>query len=137
MPRHESYVLQTRKRLEMIDITPIIQRYLRDHQAGDGLLLVFSPHTTAGITINENADPSVKDDLMAFLQMAIPAEPYFCHGEGNSPAHIMSSLISASETLIVEQGRLVLGTWQGVFFCEYDGPRERQVYLRFIADPAG
>ena len=122
----------TNHRIEFCDITRQIKTYLSRQGARDGILLVYTPHTTAGITVNENADPAVKTDLMEFLQRKVPHESYFRHMEGNSPAHILSSLIAASETFIVEDGDLVLGTWQGVFFCEFDGPRRRKVYLKMI-----
>lgn len=122
----------TRHRVEFCDITRQIKTYLSQHGDRDGILLVYTPHTTAGITVNENADPAVKTDMLEFLRKKVPQEPYFRHMEGNSPAHILSSLIAASETFIVENGDLVLGTWQGVFFCEFDGPRRRKVYLKMI-----
>ncbi|HNX98077.1 MAG TPA: secondary thiamine-phosphate synthase enzyme YjbQ [Candidatus Aminicenantes bacterium] len=119
--------------LEFIDITPRILQAIREWDLREGIVVATTPHTTAGVTINENADPDVRRDLAAFFQQSVPAEPYFRHGEGNSPAHILSSLVGASETLIVHEGRLVLGTWQAVYFCEFDGPRRRTVHLKGLA----
>jgi len=95
-------------------------------------VVVYVPHTTAGVTINENADPAVRQDIGEFFKRRLPRQDYFRHSEGNSPAHILSSLIAASETLIVENGELLLGAWQGIFFCEFDGPRQRRVHLKII-----
>jgi secondary thiamine-phosphate synthase enzyme len=117
----------------MIDITHEVKRYVSEQEVKDGIVLVYTPHTTAGITINENADPAVTTDIEEFLKRKIPHESYFRHMEGNSPSHIMSSYFSASETLIIDNGHLVLGTWQGIYFCEFDGPRTRKVHLKIIA----
>jgi secondary thiamine-phosphate synthase enzyme len=122
----------TSRGIEFQDITPLIRQYLSDNGVRDGVLLVYTPHTTAGITVNENADPAVRTDLMEFIRRKVPHESYFKHLEGNSPAHILSSVIGASESFIVENGEPVLGTWQGIFFCEFDGPRRRKVYLKWI-----
>jgi len=120
--------------IEFIDITQEVKRYVSEQGIKDGIILVFTPHTTAGVTINENADPAVTDDIEAFIEQKIPHEAYFRHMEGNSPSHIMSSYFSASETLIIHDGQVVLGTWQGIYFCEFDGPRNRKVHLKIIAD---
>jgi len=125
--------LQSERKIEFIDITAAAEEFVRTSGCEQGVLLVFSPHTTAGITINENADPAVGCDLREFFLRRVPSEKYFRHLEGNSPAHIMSSLVTSSTTLIVENGRLLLGRWQGIFFCEFDGPRRRQVHLKLIA----
>jgi secondary thiamine-phosphate synthase enzyme len=122
--------------IEFIDITHEVKRYVSEQGVKDGIILVYTPHTTAGITINENADPAVIVDIGAFIKKKIPHEPYFRHMEGNSPSHIMSSYFSASETLIIHDEQLVLGTWQGIYFCEFDGPRHRKVHLKIIADKA-
>ena len=126
--------VSTAEKLEMVDITATIKKHLLSLGEISGICLVYTPHTTAGITINENADPNVKSDILEFIKQRVPHEAYFSHREGNSPAHIMSSLISPSETFIIEKGRLVLGTWQGIFFCEFDGPRQRKVYIRVVSD---
>ena len=96
------------------------------------MLVVYSPHTTAGITINEQADPSVKRDILVGFDQLIHDDRIFQHAEGNSPAHLKASLTGSHQLVIIENKRMALGTWQGIFFCEYDGPRSRQVYLRFL-----
>jgi len=126
--------VRSSKGIEFIDITHEVRQYVREKGVDSGIVLVYTPHTTAGITINENADPAVTTDIEAFLKQKIPHESYFRHMEGNSPAHIMSSYFSASETLIINDGELVLGTWQGIYFCEFDGPRTRKVHLKIIED---
>jgi secondary thiamine-phosphate synthase enzyme len=132
MKKYETIGVTSSRYIEFIDITHEVTQYLSESGVTDGFILVYTPHTTAGITINENADPSVRTDMETFLKKKYPHESYFRHMEGNSPSHIMSSLFSASETLIVENGRLLLGTWQGIYFCEFDGPRKRRVYLKII-----
>ncbi len=124
--------IQSTRDMEFIDITAQIRDFVRAARCPEGILLVFTPHTTAGVTINENADPDVRHDIGEFFKRRLPRQDYFRHGEGNSPAHILSSLVSASETLIVQEGELLLGTWQGVFFCEFDGPRRRRVHLKIV-----
>jgi secondary thiamine-phosphate synthase enzyme len=119
----------------LVEITAAIDRALREAGATDGLLVAAVPHTTAGITVQENADPDVRTDLLLALENAVPARPSrgtFRHAEGNSDAHVKSALVGSSVTLLVEGGRLVLGTWQGVFLCEFDGPRRRTVHLSFL-----
>jgi secondary thiamine-phosphate synthase enzyme len=118
-------------RSEMIDITSRVGEELRRSGLKDGLCTIFVPHTTAGITINENADPSVTADIQATLDELIPWEAPYSHREGNAAAHIKSSLVGSSVSVLVESGRLRLGTWQGIFLCEFDGPRSRKVYIRF------
>jgi len=98
----------------------------------DGLCLLYVPHTTAAITINESADPSVKDDILMILNEIVPWEAKYRHHEGNSPAHVKSTLVGASELVAIENGRLVLGTWQGIFFCEFDGPRNRKLHINIM-----
>jgi len=123
--------VQTRKRIEMIDITGTVNAVLREKGADSGLCVIFVPHTTAAVTINENADPDVPRDILMQLDTLVPLNNNYRHREGNSAAHIKSSLIGASEMLFVEGGRLVCGTWQSVFFCEFDGPRTRNVVVDF------
>jgi secondary thiamine-phosphate synthase enzyme len=125
--------VKTGSRTEMLDITTRIQAAVSTAGMTQGLCMVYVPHTTAGVTINENADPSVKRDIMMVLNQVIPWEADYRHLEGNSPAHIKSSLIGASETIIVKDNNLVLGTWQGIFFCEFDGPRSRKVHIKLIS----
>jgi secondary thiamine-phosphate synthase enzyme len=126
--------LKSARGIQFIDITPEVKQYVTEQGIKEGIILVYTPHTTAGITINENADPAVTSDIETFLKQKIPHESYFRHMEGNSPSHIMSSYFSASETLIIDDGHLVLGTWQGIYFCEFDGPRNRKVHLKILAD---
>lgn len=124
----ESFTVQTRSREELIDITSSVQKILDKVGVKEGVLTVFVPHTTAGVTINENADPSVRRDIVEGLGV-IPESGY-THSEGNSPAHIKSSLIGPSLTVLFEKGRLLLGTWQGIYFGEFDGPRRRSVWVK-------
>ncbi len=116
----------------MIDITGQVREILRESGIEDGFCLVFVPHTTAAVTINENADPDVPRDILAQMDKAIPFHGDYRHSEGNSAAHIKASLFGASEMILVEKGSLVLGTWQSIFFCEFDGPRTRQVFVKII-----
>ena len=117
-------------RSEMIDITGLVRSAVRDSGIRDGVCHVFVPHTTAAVTINENADPDVPRDMLMALDKAIPWQDRYRHLEGNSAAHVKSSLVGASETVLVEAGNLVLGTWQSLFFCEFDGPRTRNVLVK-------
>ena len=123
--------INTRDRSEMIDITSKVEKELKRSGLKDGVCFLFVPHTTAGITINESADPSVATDIQAMLNKLIPWEGSYGHLEGNSAAHIKSSLIGNSVMVFVESGHLKLGTWQGIFFCEFDGPRSRELYINF------
>jgi len=123
--------INTRGRSEMIDITPKVEEELKRSGLKDGVCFLFVPHTTAAITINESADPSVATDIQAMLNKLIPWEGSYRHLEGNSAAHIKSSLIGNSVMVFVESGHLKLGTWQGIFFCEFDGPRSRKLYIKF------
>jgi len=123
--------IDTRDRSEMIDITSKVEKELKRSGLKDGVCFLFVPHTTAGITINESADPSVATDIQAMLNKLIPWEGSYGHLEGNSAAHIKSSLIGNSVMVLVESGHLKLGTWQGIFFCEFDGPRSRKLYIKF------
>jgi secondary thiamine-phosphate synthase enzyme len=124
--------VKTRSRTELVDITDDIQTAIREAGVRDGYCMVFVPHTTAAVTINENADPTVKDDMLKVINKIIPWDDGYRHLEGNSAAHIKSTLVGASELLAVVGGKLKLGTWQGIFFCEFDGPRRRKVHLHLI-----
>jgi len=124
--------LRSTSRFEMIDITEAVRQAAREEKIESGVVLVYTPHTTAAITINENADPDVPRDILAALDRAVPLSANYRHAEGNSAAHVKSSLVGASEMVIVENGRLVLGAWQSIFFCEFDGPRTRKVIIKFI-----
>ena len=124
--------VKTTKHTQMLDITHLIQKAVTESGIRDGLCIVFVPHTTAAVTINENADPDVVRDLTTEINKIVPWEDGYHHMEGNSAAHLKSSMIGFSEQIIVEEGRLLLGTWQGIYFCEYDGPRNRKVYVKVI-----
>ncbi|MCK4365952.1 MAG: secondary thiamine-phosphate synthase enzyme YjbQ [Thermoplasmatales archaeon] len=120
----------SRKRNEMIDITRDIQKIVNEEKPGAGIVIVYVPHTTAGITINEGADPSVQRDIIETLKKLIPESGDYHHLEGNSDAHIKASLLGSSVTVIVKNNKLILGTWQHIFFYEGDGPRNRRVYVK-------
>ena len=117
---------------ELVDITRQVQDAVRQRGIKEGLCVLFNPHTTAGLTLNENWDPDVKRDILLTLSEMAPPDPRHRHGEGNSPAHIKASLVGASVTLLVADGRLQLGRWQGVYLAEFDGPRRRQVWVQFM-----
>ncbi len=118
------------RRMEMIDITAEVAKAVDETGVKNGLCCIYIPHTTAGITINENADPSVKADILNSLEQLVPADESYSHTEGNADSHIKASLMGSSASVIVEAGRLKLGTWQGIFLCEFDGPRRREVYVK-------
>ncbi len=126
--------VNTRRRQEFQDITAEVQRIIRENGFQDGLCYLFCPHTTAGLTLNENWDPTVRQDIGMVLDELVPQRPDFRHREGNSPAHIKTSLVGSSLTLFVEEGKLLLGTWQGVFLAEFDGPRRRRVLVKLLSD---
>ena len=129
---NRTITVKTSSKTELIDITRHIEEAIRSEGVDDGVCMLFVPHTTAAITINESADPSVKSDILMVLNKVIPWKEAYGHREGNSPAHIKSSIIGPSEIIAVESSRLKLGTWQGVFFCEFDGPRSRKVHIRLL-----
>jgi len=126
--------VKTSAKTELIDITSKISDIVRSEGVKDGLCFLYVPHTTGAITINESADPAVKDDILMILNQIVPWKASYRHLEGNSPAHVKASMIGASELIAVENGQLVLGTWQGIFFCEFDGPRTRKLEIRFYQD---
>lgn len=126
--------LRSREKTEFIDITAKIEEMVDNLRITTGYCDLFVMHTTAGITVNEGADPAVKRDIASFLERAVPNAPYFTHAEGNSAAHIKATLTGSSLRLLVEKGKLVLGTWQAVYFCEFDGPRDRKVALRLASE---
>jgi secondary thiamine-phosphate synthase enzyme len=128
------FTVKSKNQTELIDITSKIQDLVGASGIGRGLCMLYVPHTTAAITINESADPSVKDDILMVINTIVPWKAGYRHMEGNSPAHVKSTLIGPSELIAVENDRLVLGTWQGIFFCEFDGPRTRKVHVRFIKE---
>jgi len=127
-----TFTIDSRQRVELIDITDRVRTAIRSSGIAEGLAVVYTPHTTAAVTINENADPDVASDLVTGLNQLVPFDNRYRHTEGNSAAHVKSSLVGASETLIVQGGTPLLGTWQGVYFCEFDGPRRRQVQVRVV-----
>ena len=131
MSTHELAV-KTHNRTELVDITAQVAKLAHESKVQSGLLTLFVPHTTAAVTINENADPSVQHDLLAELNRLIPFTGPYQHTEGNSAAHVKSTIVGPSLTLFIENGRLALGTWQGLFFCEFDGPRSRKVWVKII-----
>ncbi|UCG10886.1 MAG: YjbQ family protein [Dehalococcoidia bacterium] len=126
--------ISTKSRVEFQEITTTVAEAVRASGIQSGVCYLFVPHTTAGITVNEHADPSVVDDIEAQLEVMVPQQRSYRHLEGNAPAHIKASLIGSSLALPVDGGRLILGTWQGVFFCEFDGPRQRQLLIKVIPD---
>lgn len=130
----KEFFIKTHQRSEFIDITDIVRGYVVNSKVKSGICVIYVPHTTAGITINENADPSVKKDMNIFLSNLIPKEPYFTHLEGNSDSHIKSTLVGPSLTLIINNNDILLGTWQGIYFSEFDGPRNRKFFVKIIAD---
>ena len=126
------YSLKTYKNEEFLDITDLVRKSLKESQVENGIVTVFCPHTTAGITINENADPDVVSDILQTLDRVFPLSWNYKHAEGNSHAHIKSSLMGSSTSVIIENGKLKLGTWQGIYFTEFDGPRNRKVYVKIM-----
>ncbi|MEW6377631.1 MAG: secondary thiamine-phosphate synthase enzyme YjbQ [Thermodesulfobacteriota bacterium] len=128
----QSFQVRTSTQTEFIDITRSVQEIVQKTGVEDGICIIFVPHTTAAVTINENADPSVSQDILMEINKIIPFEDRYQHSEGNSPAHIKASLLGSSQTVFIESGRLALGTWQGIFFCEFDGPRNRKVHVKVM-----
>jgi secondary thiamine-phosphate synthase enzyme len=126
--------VQTKSKTELIDITSEVSRLVRTSGAEQGLCMLYVPHTTAAVTINESADPSVRADIMMVLNQIVPWEAAYRHMESNSPAHVKATLVGPSELVGIEKGQLVLGTWQGIFFCEFDGPRSRRVHVRIVEE---
>ena len=130
----QTLTVRTNGRTEFLDLTRRIQAAVQESGVREGFCHLFVPHTTAAVTINENADPSVMADILMVLNQVIGDHEPYRHLEGNSPAHIKSSLFGPQLTLIINDGRLVLGTWQGIYFCEFDGPRTRRLHLKIVAD---
>ena len=128
--------VRTTSRSQMIDVTGQVEQLVRVNRVDDGMAIVFVPHTTAAVTINENADPDVKSDMLRKLETLVPRnESYYQHGEGNSDSHVKTSLVGNSVIVLVENGKLVLGRWQGIYFCEFDGPRQRQMHVKLVRFP--
>jgi len=126
------FTIQTTKQMQFVDITQQIRQFVHNSKVKEGLCNIFIPHTTAAVTINENADPDVVDDMLMELNKIIPLSDNYKHNEGNSAAHIKSTLVGASETIHINKGSIKLGTWQGIYFCEFDGPRTRQIWVKII-----
>jgi secondary thiamine-phosphate synthase enzyme len=126
----QNFDISTINRTDFVNITAAVQKYVRDSGVQQGVVTIFVPHTTAGITINENADPDVVHDMIHVLEKIIPWHGGYRHSEGNTAAHVKATLTGSSIQIIIHGGELVLGTWQGIFFCEFDGPRQRQVWIK-------
>jgi len=126
--------IRTTKRIDLVDITDEVQNIVAKSKVKDGVCFIFCPHTTAGLTINENADPLVRADIINTLNKLVPANSGYAHSEGNADSHVKSSLLGQSLTVFVENGRLALGTWQGIYFCESDGPRTREAWVKIISN---
>ena len=124
--------VKTSEREELVDITQEVSSFVSGSGTSNGVLYVYIPHTTAAVTINENADPDVKSDIVKGLSLIVPEDAPYDHAEGNSPAHIKSSLVGSSASVFIEGERLLLGTWQGIYFCEFDGPRTRKGHMKII-----
>ena len=126
--------VKTTKRTEIVDVTDVIRRMVKSKNIRDGMAIVYIPHTTAAVTINENYDPDVKHDLLKKLEALVPKkETYYQHDEGNSDSHVKVAMVGNSVTVLIEGGELVLGRWQGIYFCEFDGPREREMLVKLVA----
>jgi len=126
--------IKTKSRVNFQDITLKVRDIVGESGIQSGVCYIFVPHTTAGVTVNEHADPSVTEDIAAQLEVMAPQSSNYRHLEGNAPAHIKASLVGVSETLLIEDGKIVLGTWQGIFFCEFDGPRNRTMLIKIMPD---
>jgi secondary thiamine-phosphate synthase enzyme len=129
-----NHSVKTGRRNELVDVTSMVADRIKESKVESGICVVYVPHTTAAITINENADPSVKADILSQLEKLVPHGAGYSHMEGNADSHIKASMIGPSVHLIIEDGKPVLGTWQGIFFCEFDGPRNRRLYIKIIPD---
>lgn len=129
------FTIQTHQRDEMYEITSTLQAYLEEQRVNEGVMYIYCPHTTAGITINENADPDVVSDMLMRLDEVYPWEhPKYRHAEGNSASHLKASTVGSSQVVFIQNGKLLLGTWQGVYFCEFDGPRKRKYHVKILVN---
>ncbi len=126
--------IRTTKRIELIDVTDEVHNIVTKSKVKDGICFIFCPHTTAGLTINENADPEVRRDIINTLNKLVPENASYAHTEGNADSHIKSSIFGSSLTIFIEDGQLAFGTWQGIYFCEGDGPRNREVWIKIIKE---
>jgi secondary thiamine-phosphate synthase enzyme len=130
----DKFKVHTDQRYAMVDITKEIQKIITSHDICDGVAHIFIPHTTAAVTVNENCDPAVAADTSDTLQKLIPHEGGYAHREGNSDAHIKAALVGSNRTLFIEDGKICFGTWQGVYLCEFDGPRTREVWVKIVKE---
>ena len=130
----DTITVQTRQRETLQDITPLVEQYIHDHACNRGILTLYSPHTTCAVTINEGCDPHVARDMMQTLRRLVPLQGDYRHAEGNSDAHVKTSLLGPSQQLLVAKGQLCLGTWQRVFLAEFDGPRTRKLWVMWMGD---
>ena len=129
----QTHKVRTAARNEMVEVTDHLREVVKRQRILEGMLVVYVPHTTAAVTINENADPDVKSDMLAKLSELVPQrERYYQHAEGNSDSHVKAAMVGQSVTVLVEAGQLVLGRWQGVYFCEFDGPRARELFVKAV-----
>jgi secondary thiamine-phosphate synthase enzyme len=131
-----TFRIRTSKRTQFLDITREVEHAVRDSGVADGLCYVYVPHTTAGVTINEHADPDVARDVEGIFDRLVPHEGPYRHAEGNTDSHMKAIFTGASQTVFVENGKLALGAWQGIFLCEFDGPRQRTVFVKILGDPS-
>jgi secondary thiamine-phosphate synthase enzyme len=129
--------VKTKRRTQLVDVTPEVERVVAHSGVAEGLCYVYVPHTTAAVTINEHADPDVASDLEGVFDRLVPHSGPYRHAEGNTDSHAKAVMVGASQVIFVERGRLALGTWQGVFFCEFDGPRDRRMWVKIVADRDG
>ena len=130
--QHGTFTISTSQRMELVDITGKVAKEVATSGIADSVCHIYNPHTTAGLTINEGADPAVRQDIIDALRQMVPMDYPYKHMEGNSPAHVMASLVGSSVTVLIQGGKLQLGTWQKIFFCEFDGPRSRKIWWKSI-----
>ena len=128
----KTFSVSTRERVDLVDITSQVAQEVAKSSVGSGTVTIYIPHTTCGVTINESADPDVARDIKMHLTKLVPQDDGFRHSEGNSDSHIKTSMIGSSENIFIENGKLVLGMWQGIFLCDFDGPRTRKVYMKIV-----
>lgn len=130
----ETLKVRTGRRTQLVDVTDMVQRAVEKEGIGSGICYVYVPHTTAGIMINEHFDPDVATDVEGVLDRLVPQSAAYRHAEGNSDSHAKAALVGTSQMIFVEEGKLALGKWQGIFFCEFDGPRERKIWVKVVAE---
>lgn len=135
MPSLKTLRIKTDRRTQLVDVTREVQRFVQESGVASGVCHVYVPHTTAGVAINEHADPDVARDVEGVLDRLVPHAGPYRHGEGNSDSHAKAVLTGTSQAIFIENGKLLLGTWQGIFFCEFDGPRDRRLHVKLVSDP--